>query len=234
MLKANNISSGYDKMIIVKNVDIEVERDEILVIIGPNGSGKSTLLKTIFGILNPVEGSITFDGKDITGMSPHRVVREGMGYVPQLENAFPSLTVQENLEMGAYTVDDSEDMLEEVFNIFPDLKEKRDVKAINLSGGQRQMVAVGRAMMTDPKLLLLDEPTAGLSPVLVKDILKRIEKIRETGTSILLVEQNAKNSLAICDRGCVLVMGKKAFDGTGDAILDHKEIGRLYLGKKTG
>lgn len=233
MLKASKISSGYDKMIIVKNVNIEVERDEILVIIGPNGSGKSTLLKTIFGILNPVEGSITFDGKDITGMSPHRIVREGMGYVPQLENAFPSLTVQENLEMGAYTVDDSEDMLEEVFNIFPDLKEKRDVKATNLSGGQRQMVAVGRAMMTDPKLLLLDEPTAGLSPVLVKDILKRIEKIRETGTSILLVEQNAKNSLAICDRGCVLVMGKKAFEGTGDAILDHKEIGRLYLGKKT-
>jgi ABC-type branched-subunit amino acid transport system ATPase component len=233
MLDAKNVSSGYEKMMIVKNVDIHVCDEEIVVIIGPNGSGKSTLMKTLFGILKPVEGEILFNGTDIAGMRPDQIVEKGIGYVPQLDNAFPSLTVQENLEMGAYTVDDSDEMLEEVFEIFPDLKSKRDTKALNLSGGQRQMVAVGRALMTDPSLLLLDEPTAGLSPVLVTDILDRIKQIREKGTSILLVEQNAKNSLEICDRGCVLVMGKKAFEGTGDEILDHKEIGRLYLGRRT-
>jgi len=233
MLDAKNVSSGYEKMMIVKNIDIHVCDEEIVVIIGPNGSGKSTLMKTLFGILKPVEGEILFNGTDIAGMRPDQIVEKGIGYVPQLDNAFPSLTVQENLEMGAYTVDDSDEMLEEVFEIFPDLKSKRDTKALNLSGGQRQMVAVGRALMTDPSLLLLDEPTAGLSPVLVTDILDRIKQIREKGTSILLVEQNAKNSLEICDRGCVLVMGKKAFEGTGDEILDHKEIGRLYLGRRT-
>lgn len=233
MLDAKNVSSGYEKMMIVKNVDIHVCDEEIVVIIGPNGSGKSTLMKTLFGILKPVEGEILFNGTDIAGLRPDQIVEKGIGYVPQLDNAFPSLTVQENLEMGAYTVDDSDEMLEEVFEIFPDLKSKRDTKALNLSGGQRQMVAVGRALMTDPSLLLLDEPTAGLSPVLVTDILDRIKQIREKGTSILLVEQNAKNSLEICDRGCVLVMGKKAFEGTGDEILDHKEIGRLYLGRRT-
>ncbi len=233
MLDAKNVSSGYEKMMIVKNIDIHVCDEEIVVILGPNGSGKSTLMKTLFGILKPVEGEILFNGTDIAGMRPDQIVEKGIGYVPQLDNAFPSLTVQENLEMGAYTVDDSDEMLEEVFEIFPDLKSKRDTKALNLSGGQRQMVAVGRALMTDPSLLLLDEPTAGLSPVLVTDILDRIKQIREKGTSILLVEQNAKNSLEICDRGCVLVMGKKAFEGTGDEILDHKEIGRLYLGRRT-
>jgi ABC-type branched-subunit amino acid transport system ATPase component len=232
LLEARGLSSGYGKLIVVREVDVGVDQGEIAVLIGPNGSGKSTLVKTIFGLICPVGGEVVFAGESITGMRPDRIVRKGLSYVPQLDNAFPSLTVTENLHMGAYTMDRFHDRIEDLLEIFPLLREKMDVKAINLSGGERQTLALARAMMTEPKLMLLDEPTAGLSPALVTDTLERIKQIRERGTSILLVEQNAKKSLAICDRGYVMVMGRKAFEGTGKEILEHKDIGRLYLGKE--
>ena len=232
LLEVNNLSSGYGKMVIVRGVDIAVQKDEIVVMIGPNGSGKSTLMKTIFGIIQPMKGDVTLDDKKISGMRPDRIVREGINYVPQLSNVFPSLTVTENLEIGAYTLKDYEDRLQRVMEMFPLLKDRANAKAIKLSGGERQAVAVARGLMTDPKLLLLDEPTAGLSPSLVSDIMTKIQEIRAQGTSVLLVEQNAKKSLAICDRAYVMVMGTKAFEGTGQEILDHEHIGRLYLGKE--
>lgn len=232
MLQVTDLSSGYGKMTIVRGMDLAVERDEIVVIIGPNGSGKSTLMKTIFGLIQPTKGEVLLEGKKISGLSPHRIVRQGINYVPQLDNVFPSLTVMENLEMGAYTLKECDDRVQRVFDIFPLLKDKKDTKAINLSGGERQAVAVARGLMTDPKLLLLDEPTAGLSPALVSHIMAKIQEIRDNGTSILLVEQNAKKSLAICDRAYVMVMGTKAYEGTGKEILDHERIGRLYLGRE--
>ncbi len=231
LLQVESVSSGYGKMIIVRDVSIFLDNNEIVVMIGPNGSGKSTLLKTIFGILRPVAGDIRLDGESIVGVRPDKVVRRGLSYVPQLDNAFPSLTVRENLQMGAYTRDGYEDRLSEVLEIFPILKDKIDTKAVNLSGGERQALAVARALMTEPKVLLLDEPTAGLSPALVAETLETIKEIRDMGTSILLVEQNAKKSLSICDRGYVLAMGRKVFEGTGREILEHKDIGKLYLGE---
>ncbi len=231
LLQVESVSSGYGKMIIVRDVSIFLDNNEIVVMIGPNGSGKSTLLKTIFGILRPVAGDIRLDGESIVGVRPDKVVRRGLSYVPQLDNAFPSLTVRENLQMGAYIRDGYEDRLSEVLEIFPILKDKIDTKAVNLSGGERQALAVARALMTEPKVLLLDEPTAGLSPALVAETLETIKEIRDMGTSILLVEQNAKKSLSICDRGYVLAMGRKVFEGTGREILEHKDIGKLYLGE---
>ena len=231
LLQVEGVSSGYGKMIIVRDVSIFLDNNEIVVMIGPNGSGKSTLLKTIFGILRPAAGDIKLDGESIVGVRPDKVVRRGLSYVPQLDNAFPSLTVRENLQMGAYIRDGYEDRLSEVLEIFPILKDKIDTKAVSLSGGERQALAVARALMTEPKVLLLDEPTAGLSPALVAETLETIKGIRDMGTSILLVEQNAKKSLSICDRGYVLAMGRKVFEGTGREILEHKDIGKLYLGE---
>ena len=231
LLQVEGVSSGYGKMIIVRDVSIFLDNNEIVVMIGPNGSGKSTLLKTIFGILRPVAGDIRLDGESIVGVRPDKVVRRGLSYVPQLDNAFPSLTVRENLQMGAYIRDGYEDRLSEVLEIFPILKDKIDTKAVSLSGGERQALAVARALMTEPKVLLLDEPTAGLSPALVSETLETIKGIRDMGTSILLVEQNAKKSLSICDRGYVMAMGRKVFEGTGREILEHKDIGKLYLGE---
>ena len=231
LLQVESVSSGYGKMIIVRDVSIFLDNNEIVVMIGPNGSGKSTLLKTIFGILRPAAGDIKLDGESIVGVRPDKVVRRGLSYVPQLDNAFPSLTVRENLQMGAYIRDGYEDRLSEVLEIFPILKDKIDTKAVSLSGGERQALAVARALMTEPKVLLLDEPTAGLSPALVAETLETIKGIRDMGTSILLVEQNAKKSLSICDRGYVLAMGRKVFEGTGREILEHKDIGKLYLGQ---
>jgi len=231
LLQVEGVSSGYGKMIIVRDVSIFLNNNEIVVMIGPNGSGKSTLLKTIFGILRPVAGDIKLDGESIVGVRPDIVVRRGLSYVPQLDNAFPSLTVRENLQMGAYIRDGYEDRLSELLEIFPILKDKIDTKAVSLSGGERQALAVARALMTEPKVLLLDEPTAGLSPALVAETLETIKGIKDMGTSILLVEQNAKKSLLICDRGYVLAMGRKVFEGTGREILEHKDIGKLYLGE---
>lgn len=230
MLSVENVVSGYGETVVVNGVSIDLAPGEIVVIIGPNGCGKSTLLKTVFGLVKPVSGKISLNGEDITGKKPFELVRKGMGFVPQTENVFSTLSVMENLEIGGYTREILN--LEEIFGIFPALQEKKKEKASSLSGGERQMLAIARAMMTHPKLLLLDEPSAGLAPKMVEVLMEKIKEIKGTDSSVILVEQNAKSALRIADRGYILVMGKKVFEGKPDEILDHKEIGRLYLGKK--
>jgi ABC-type branched-subunit amino acid transport system ATPase component len=225
------IHSGYGDMEVLHDVSFSIEEGEIISIIGPNGAGKSTLLKTTFGLLNPTKGRVIFKGNSITGLAPDRIVRLGMAYVPQVENVFPSLTVHENLEMGAFILtDDFSDRLEEVYELFPLLKKRRRQRVGKMSGGERQMVAMGRALMLDPELLLLDEPSAALAPKLAEMIFERITAINETGVSILIVEQNAKESLKLADRGYVLASGQNRFEDTGENLLANEEIGQLYLG----
>ena len=232
ILKVNNLRAGYGDTEILHGVNCRIEEGEIVSIIGPNGAGKSTLMKTILGLLKPEEGRIIFNGEDIAGKSPNEVVEKGVCYVPQSDNVFSSLTVEENLEMGAFIrKDDYKKRMEEIYQIFPDLKGKRKTKAKKLSGGQRQMVALGRALMLDPKLLLLDEPSAGLAPKLVQMIFNKIIMVNQTGIPILIVEQNARKALEISNRGYVLAMGRNKFEDTGEALLNNKEIGKLYLGE---
>jgi ABC-type branched-subunit amino acid transport system ATPase component len=217
-------------MDILYNVFIRLKSGEMVAIIGPNGAGKSTLLKTIFGFLKPKTGRVLLNNTDITGMKPDKIVKKGISYVPQVENVFPSLTIQENLEMGAFIrTDDFRPRLDEVYELFPVLKERRQQRVGHLSGGQRQMVAMGRALMLDPQILLLDEPSAGLAPKFVSMIFEKIKDINATGVSVILVEQNAKEALSMADRGYVLVSGRNALDGEGQALLQDKEVGRLYL-----
>lgn len=230
MLSVKDIFSGYGETVVVHGVNITVAPGEMAVIIGPNGCGKSTLLKTIFGQIKPNSGRIFFRGEEITGLKPFELVAKGMGFVPQTDNVFPSLSVLENLEMGGYTCKSPD--FARIFGIFPVLKEKRIEKARNLSGGERQMLAMARALMTEPDLLLLDEPSAGLAPRMVETLMEKIKEIKDGGSSVLLVEQNAKSALRIADRGYIMVMGKKMYEGRACEILDHKEIGRLYLGKR--
>jgi len=231
ILKTEGITAGYTKVDILHEVNIRVKSGEIVSVIGPNGAGKSTLLKTIFGILNPREGNVTLKNEDITGLKPDKIARKGISYVPQVDNIFPSMTIQENLEMGAFIRnDDYSQRLDEIYDLFPILKERRKQKAGQLSGGQRQMVAMGRALMVDPQVLLLDEPSAGLSPILVSDIFEKIIEINETGVSIIIVEQNAREALKMANHGYVLAMGKNVLDDKGDALLANEEVGRLYLG----
>lgn len=231
LLNAEGITSGYGELDILHNASVHVNAGEIVALIGPNGAGKSTLMKTIFGLLRAKAGRIIFNEEEITGLSPDRVVRKGICYVPQTENIFPSLTVEENLEMGAFIrQDDFRDRLEAVYQIFPDLKPRRKERAGRLSGGQRQMVAMGRALMLDPHLLLLDEPSAGLAPKLVELIFEKIQAINQAGVAILMVEQNAQQALKLSDRGYVLANGQNRFEGQGEALLHDKEVARLYLG----
>ncbi len=231
LLSANNIVSGYGKVEILHNVSVYVNKEEMVSIIGPNGSGKSTLMKTIFGLLGVWNGEVTFVNENITDTSPHRIVRKGLCYVPQEENIFPSLSVEENLDMGAFIrTDNYSEELEKVYNIFPDLTEKKKQQVGNLSGGQQQMVAMGAALMLNPEVLLLDEPTAGLAPNLAKMILDRISDINKTGVAILIVEQNAREALKLSNRGYVLAMGKNKFDGKGQSLLNNQEVEKLYLG----
>jgi ABC-type branched-subunit amino acid transport system ATPase component len=231
LLKVENVYAGYSEVDILHEVSMQLDEGEIVALIGPNGAGKSTLMKTIFGLLCPRSGVITFDGKDISGWAPDTVVRLGMCYVPQTENVFPSLTVRENLEMGAYIRnDDFSSRMEEIFQIFPDLRAFHHKKAGSLSGGQRQMLAMSRALMLDPKVLLLDEPSAGLAPKLVEMIFERIVEINQTGVSILMVEQNAKHALKLSNRGYVLATGRNRFEGSGKDLLNDPEVARLYLG----
>ena len=231
LLEVKDIIAGYGETDILNDVSIELLEKEIVSIIGPNGAGKSTLLKTIFGLLTPKKGSVKLQNDEITGLSPERIVRKGMGYVPQVENVFPSLTVHENLEMGAFIrTDDYRDKLNEIYTLFPILLERKTDKVGKLSGGMRQMVAMGRALMLDPKVLLLDEPTASLSPLLVGMIFEKIIDINKTGVAMMIVEQNAREALKISDRGYVLVMGRKVFEDKGKALLENEEIGKLYLG----
>ena len=216
---------------ILHGVTIEVNRGEIAVIVGPNGAGKSTAMKAVFGMLNVHSGSVMFDGEDIRTLTPQARVAKGMGFVPQTHNIFTSMSVEENLEMGAFLrKDDFADTMEQVYDLFPILKEKRNQHAGELSGGQRQQVAVGRALMTQPKLLMLDEPTAGVSPIVMDELFDRIIEVARTGISILMVEQNARQALEIADKGYVLVQGANAHTGTGKELLADPQVRKSFLG----
>jgi neutral amino acid transport system ATP-binding protein len=232
LLQVDEVIAGYGETEILHSVSIAVEQGEIVTIIGPNGSGKSTLLKAILGLVQPKSGQVTFKGEDITGIAPERIVRKGICYVPQSSNVFPSLTVHENLEMGAFVrTDDFQQRLEEVYNLFPDLTGRRGERAGRLSGGQRQMLALARALMLDPILLLLDEPSAGLAPNLVNLVLEKIIGINSTGVAILLVEQNAREALKLSSRGYILASGQNQLEDRGERLLENPEVARLYLGR---
>ena len=231
-LKAQKITGGYGSgPDILHACDISVGKGEIAVIVGPNGAGKSTAMKAIFGMLDVREGSVLLDGVDISNFSTQDRVRAGMGFVPQNQNIFTSMTVEENLEMGAFIrKDDFSDTLEQVFELFPVLKEKRRQAAGELSGGQRQQVAVGRALMTQPKILMLDEPTAGVSPIVMDELFDRIIEVSRTGIPILMVEQNARQALGIADTGFVMVQGRNAYTGSGKELLADPEVRKSFLG----
>jgi len=231
ILKTEDITAGYIEVDILHDVHVRVRSGEIVSVIGPNGAGKSTLLKTIFGILKPRQGNVTLKDEDITGLKPDRIARRGISYVPQVDNVFPSMTIQENLEMGAFIRnDDYSRRFDEVYDLFPIMRERRKEKAGKLSGGQRQMVAMGRALMLDPQVLLLDEPSAGLAPLLVADIFEKIKEINATGVAMIIVEQNAREALKMANHGYVLAMGKNVLDDSGESLLANEEVGRLYLG----
>lgn len=216
---------------ILHECTIAVDKGEIAVIVGPNGAGKSTGMKALFGMLNVRSGSVRLDGEDITDLSPQDRVKKGMGFVPQTHNIFTSMSVEENLEMGAFIrTDDIRPTMEQVYELFPILKEKRYQAAGELSGGQRQQVAVGRALMTQPKVLMLDEPTAGVSPIVMDELFDRIIEVARTGLPVLMVEQNARQALEIADKGYVLVQGANAHTGTGKELLDDPEVRQSFLG----
>jgi branched-chain amino acid transport system ATP-binding protein len=230
-LVGEHMTGGYGGADILKDCTLAVKKGEIAVIVGPNGAGKSTAMKAVFGMLNLREGRVLLDGQDITQLSPQERVQKGMGFVPQTQNVFTSMSVQENLEMGAFIrTDNYQDTLEQVFDLFPILKKKRNQPAGELSGGQRQQVAVGRALMTQPKVLLLDEPTAGVSPIVMDELFDRIIEIARTGISILMVEQNARQALNIAHTGYVLVQGANRYTDTGEALMANPEVRRTFLG----
>lgn len=230
-LMGENMTGGYGGADILKGCTVGVDQGEIAVIVGPNGAGKSTAMKAILGMLKLKQGRVLLDGKDITPLSPQDRVAEGMAFVPQTNNVFVSMTVQENLEMGAYLRhDDFTETMEQVFELFPVLKDKRRQATGELSGGQRQQVAVGRALMTRPSVLMLDEPTAGVSPIVMDELFDRILEVRETGVAILMVEQNARQALNIADTGYVLVIGENRHTDTGANLLADPEVRRSFLG----
>ena len=225
------MTGGYDGADILKGCTVEVESGEIAVIVGPNGAGKSTAMKAMFGMLDLRAGSVLLDGEDITNLLPQHRVQRGMGFVPQTQNVFTSMTVEENLEMGGFIRNhDFSDTIAEIYDLFPVLREKRNQLAGELSGGQRQQVAVGRALMTQPKVLMLDEPTAGVSPIVMDDLFDRIIDVARTGIAILMVEQNAKQALTIADRGYVMVQGENRYTDTGAALLENPDVRRAFLG----
>ncbi len=254
MLQVEDLHSGYGEMEILHGVSMTLDEGEVVTIIGPNGAGKSTLIKTVFGLLRPTAGRVVFRGTDITGYHPRNLVMMGLGYVPQTNNTFPTLSVLENLEMGAITrrisplplpwtrasggrtksrmMKDAEirERANETISMFPNLKPKLREPAGSLSGGEQQMVALAKSMMLDPEILLIDEPSAGLAPKLVDSVFSKIVEINEKGTGIVLVEQNAKKALAIADRGYVLETGRNRFTGTGESLLHNADVGTMYLG----
>ena len=230
-LAGKGMVGGYGGADILKGCTIEVGRGEIAVVVGPNGAGKSTAMKAMLGMLDLREGNVVLDGKDITDLSPQDRVAEGIAFVPQTDNVFAGMTVEENLEMGAFLRDDDiTETMDQIYDLFPILKEKRHQNAGELSGGQRQQVAVGRAMMTRPTVLMLDEPTAGVSPIVMDELFDRIIEVKQTGVAILMVEQNARQALAIADRGYVLVTGENRHTDTGTALLADPEVRRSFLG----
>lgn len=225
------MTGGYGAADILNQCTIAVEQGEIAVIVGPNGAGKSTAMKALFGMLPLRQGQVLLDGEDITALSPQERVTKGMGFVPQTHNVFTSMSVQENLEMGAFIrQDDFRQTLEQVYDLFPVLRQKRHQPAGELSGGQRQQVAVGRALMTQPKVLMLDEPTAGVSPIVMDELFDRIIEIARTGIAILMVEQNARQALHIADKGYVLVQGANRYTDTGAALMANPDVRRTFLG----
>ncbi|WP_319547188.1 ABC transporter ATP-binding protein [Ruegeria conchae] len=231
-LIGDTMTGGYGKgPDILHDCTIAVDKGEIAVIVGPNGAGKSTAMKAVFGMLDVRQGSVRLDGEDITNLSPQDRVQRGMGFVPQTSNIFTSMTVEENLEMGAFIRrDDFTETMEQVYDLFPILRDKRNQAAGELSGGQRQQVAVGRALMTQPKVLMLDEPTAGVSPIVMDELFDRIIEVSRTGLPILMVEQNARQALEIADKGYVLVQGRNAYTGTGKELLADPEVRKSFLG----
>ena len=230
-LAGNNLTAGYGGVDIIKNINLEVKQGEIAVIVGPNGAGKSTAMKTLLGMLKLTDGSVSFAKDDITSMLPQDRVNLGIAFVPQTNNVFTGMTVEENLEMGGFIrSDDIHHTIEDIYNLFPVLKEKRNQNAGELSGGQRQQVAFGRALMTQPKILMLDEPTAGVSPIVMDELFSRIIEVGKTGVGILMVEQNAKQALNIADRGYVLVNGKHSREGSGQDLLNNPEVRKSFLG----
>ena len=233
VIECNGIAAGYVKDLnILQGVDLIVNEKEIVSIIGPNGAGKSTLLKAIMGIIRISAGRFFVNGQEKTNTPTHQIVKEGVGYVPQVENIFPSLTIEENLEIGSWTLNKNiKQTISKTFDDFPMLKERRRDKAGNLSGGQRQILALARSLVTSPTILLLDEPSAGLSPVAIKEVFETVKEINAKGVAILLVEQNAKRALNFSDRGYVLDQGRNAYQGKGHELLDDPRVIDLYLGK---
>ena len=233
VLECNGIAAGYVKGLnILQGVDLVVKEKEIVSIIGPNGAGKSTLLKAIMGLINVSGGRFYINGLEKTNLATHKIVKEGVGYVPQVANVFPSLTIEENLEIGSWSINKNQkESIKQVYENFPLLKDRKKDKAGNLSGGQRQILALGRALITKPSLLLLDEPSAGLSPVAINEVFSIVNDINESGVSILLVEQNAKRALSFSNRGYVLDQGRNAYQGKGEDLLNDPRVVDLYLGK---
>ncbi|HHB82399.1 MAG TPA: ABC transporter ATP-binding protein [Devosia sp.] len=231
LVKLDNIEAGYGGAPILKGINMEIEASDIGVIVGPNGAGKSTALKSIFGLLDVTSGAVMFHGENITNALPDKLVPKGLSFVPQEHNVFTSMSVNENLEMGAFIrEDDFSDTLTSIYDMFPPLKDKRNQDAGELSGGQRQMVAMGRALMSKPSLLLLDEPSAGLSPRYVLEIFEQIVKVNASGVGILMVEQNAQQALAFASKGFVLASGQNKFTGTGKELLADPEVAKSFLG----
>jgi branched-chain amino acid transport system ATP-binding protein len=232
LLEIHDLAAGYGKSEVLHGVSIEIAAGEIVTMVGANGAGKSTTLRSIFGLTDIRSGVIRFKGQDIVGLRPHHIVTFGLALVPQERSVFPSLTVYENLEMGGYTMrgDKLQEHIEKVFTRFPRLKERRQQKAGTLSGGERQMLAIGRGLMTDPALLMLDEPSLGLAPKIVEAVFEQIQLIHESGTTIFLVEQNARRALSIADRAYVLELGQIRYHGGGQELLDDPEVQRAYLG----
>lgn len=231
LLNMSHISGGYGDALILQDLSLHVDNGEIVVIVGPNGAGKSTAMKAVFGLITIFEGNIDFDGVDITHMRTNAIVDQGIGYVPQVANVFPSMSIQENFEMGGFKrASGHGEQYDRIYTLFPDLADRRKTLAGQLSGGQRQMVAMGRALMLEPRLLLLDEPTAGLSPKYMDRIFDIVRDVNKLGIAVLMVEQNARQALAIADRGYVLTNGTNRYEDTGEALLNNPEVARLFLG----
>jgi len=235
LLVTENVVAGYiPEVDILNGASIRAARGEVVTIVGPNGAGKSTLIKTVFGLLKPRSGSIRYRGENIAGQRPHDITRRGLSYVPQLDNVFPSLTVEENLELGALAKGSPKERIERMYELFPRLGERKRQDAGTMSGGERQMVAMARALMPDPDLLLLDEPSAGLAPAFVDAIFEKVKEINEAGVTIVMVEQNAVRALAMSDRGYVLDLGKDRYEGAGRDLIDDPKVAELYLGGGRG
>jgi ABC-type branched-subunit amino acid transport system ATPase component len=231
LLVAEDLVAGYVAEVdILDGASLEVREGEIATVVGPNGAGKSTLIKTIFGLVRPRRGRVTLRDEDLTGLEPHAITRRGMSYVPQLDNVFPSLTVEENLEIGSLDRSTTKQRMEVMYGLFPRLGERQRQAAGTMSGGERQMLAMARALMPSPQVLLLDEPSAGLAPAFVEQIFEQVAEINRSGVTVVMVEQNARRALAMSDRGYVLDLGRNAFEGSGREVLDDPKVAELYLG----